>query len=189
MCVLVSMLLILNLSHHVLGCVSRYTEIERKFLNNETNIEKLQDIFFPVNSKGTIFAVVSYVYYDSNDTLVLCPPSHHRVDSKWYHFNYGFKENCVQSEKDVSLFCHWSWTDSAVHVLYSPRDIQVLAYTVNVMFPQVNRNLQSTVTLQVENICPNVTYQHLLKLTSRVMHIITILIITYVLLEIFISIV
>ena len=164
-----SAVLILNLCHYcILGCVSWYSEIETKFLSNETNIEKLQDIFFPVNRKGTTFAVVNYVYYNSNKTLILCPPNH-KVDDKWYRFGYGFRENCVRrTEHDKSLFCHWSWTDSAVHVLYGPTDLQVLAYTVNVMFPQINRNLASSVTLQVENICPNVTYEHLLKLTSRV---------------------
>jgi len=171
--VLISTLLISSLCHCVLGCVSQYTEIETKFLNNETNVEKLQDIFFPVNTKGTIFAVVNYIYYDSNKTLITCP-ANHRIDSKWYQFNYSIRENCIESNKNVSLFCHWSWTDSAAHVLYGPRDLQVLAYTVNVMFPQVNRNLQSSVTLQVENICHNVTYEHLLKLTSRVGYIITI---------------
>lgn len=167
---LIRVLLVLSLCHRVLACVSRYNEIEANFLSNETNIEKLQDIFFPVNSKGTIFAIVNYIYYDSNDTLIVCPPSH-GVDSKWYHFNYDVRENCIRSDQDVSLFCHWSWTDSAVHVLYGPRDLQVLAYTVNVIFPQINRNLASTVTLQVENICSNVTFQHLLKLTSRVTYI------------------
>jgi len=167
--------LILNLCHYcILACVSQYSEIETNFLNNETNIEKLQDIFFPVNMKGTIFAIVNYVYYDSNKTLIVCPPNH-RLDDEWYHFSYGFRENCVrQKEHNESLFCRWSWTDSAVYVLYAPRDLQVLAYTVNVMFPQINRYLASTVTLQVENICPNVTYQHLLKLTSRVMCIVMI---------------
>ena len=166
---LVNLLLIFNLYHCALGCVSRYSEVEANFLSNETNVEQLQDIFFPVNRKGTIFAVVNYIYYDSNDTLILCPPNHmYGVDSKWYDFNYEFGENCIQSGHNVSLFCQWSWTDSALHVLYGPTDLQVLAYTVNVMFPQVNRNLASTVTLQVENICQNVTFQHLLKLTSRV---------------------
>ena len=157
------------INHCILACVSQYNEIEAKFLSNETNIEKLQDVFFPVNGKGTIFAIANYVYYDSNDTLVVCPPSH-EFDSKLYRFNYDIGENCIRSEQELSLFCHWSWTDSAVHVLYGPREIQVLAYTINVIFPQVNQNLASTVTLQVENICSNVTYQHLLKLTSRVIH-------------------
>ena len=165
---LVKVLLLLNLYHCVLACVSQYNEIEANFLSNETNIEKLQDIFFPVNGKGTVYAIVNYAYYDSNDTLVECPFSH-GLDSKWYHFNYNIRENCVRSEQNMSLFCHWSWTDSAVHLLYGPRDIQVLAYTVNIIFPQVNQNLESTVTLQVEDICSNVTYQQLLKLTSRVM--------------------
>lgn len=164
---IVSVLVILNFCQCILACISSYSEIEAKFLGNETNIEKLQDIFFPVNSKGTTFAIIDYVYYDLNKTLVLCPPDLSRVN-KWYHFNYGFRENCIESKQDKSLYCHWSWTDSAVHVLYSPRDLQVLAYTVNVIFPQINRNLVSTVTLQVENICLNVTFQHLLKLTSRV---------------------
>ena len=166
---LVRVILVLNLCYFVLACVSRYSEIETEFLNNETNIEKLQDIFFPVNSKGTTFAIVNYVYYDSNETLVMCPPGH-KVDSKWHHFVYSFRENCIRSDQDVSMFCRWSWTDSAVHVLYGPRDLQVLAYTLNVMFPHTNRNLMSTVTLQVENICSNVTFQHLLKLTSRVIY-------------------
>lgn len=168
MCSKINTLLILSWCHCILGCVSWYSEIEAKFLSNETNVEKLQDIFFPVNSKGTNFAIIDYIYYDSNETMVSCPTNENRVDSRWYDFSYGIRENCIQAEEDVSLYCHWSWTDSAVHILYGPRDLQVLAYTVNVMFPQIIRDLTSTVTLQVENICPNVTFEHLLKLTSRV---------------------
>ena len=150
------------------ACVLKYTEIEKKFLSNEENIEKLQDVFFPVNGKSTNFAIVNYFYYSSQGTPVVC--SYSKIaESRLYYFAHEFEEHCYQpSSNDVTSFCHWMWTDCAIFVLYSPRDLQILAYTVNMLFPQVRTNLTSTVTLEVDDICHNVTYNHLLKLTARV---------------------
>ena len=150
-------------------CASKYTEIEKKFLSNEENIEKLQDLFFPVNGKSANFAVVDYFYYNSQGTPVVCHYTSNLVDSsRLYYFAHEFEEHCYQPSNDVTLFCHWMWTDRAIFVLYSPRDLQILAYTVNMLFPQVRTNLTNAVTLEVEEICQNVSYNHLLKLTARV---------------------
>lgn len=149
-------------------CVSKYTEIEKKFLSNEENIEKLQDIFFPVNGKSTNFAVVNYFYYKSPGTPVVCSYSQMHDSHQLYQFAHKFEEHCFQPSDDGNSFCHWLWTNCAIFVLYSPRDLQILAYTINMLFPQVRTNLTSTVSLEVENICENVTYNHLLKLTARV---------------------
>jgi len=170
MSLLLVLLVLLSLNDdYGYACVSKYTEIEKKFLSNEENIELLQDLFFPVNGKSTNFAVVDYFYYNSQGTPIVCSYTSNMADSpKLYHFAHDFEEHCYRSSNDVTLFCHWMWTDRAIFVLYSPRDLHILAYTVNMLYPQISTNLTSAVTLEVEDICQNVTYSHLLKLTARV---------------------
>ena len=159
-----SVVVVIFLLNSTASCLQQYYKFEAKFWSVEENLDKLQESFYPTNRASPSFIFVDYsCINESNETTVPCTLVKNNPLGS-IHFPHKINQYC-EEDRNISQFCDWMWTDSAIYLVYSPAVLNVLAYFADSFFTISYHNM---IQLHIPILCNEVAKDHIKKLTTRV---------------------